>query len=268
MASTDSIRIIPNYIYFYHLDKFCVLPLYPESITDRMDTSFSATQALSRSAPIYTYNNSGPRTVAINLKLHRDLMNDINKDVSNLKSNVVDFSEDDYVDTLIKYLQSIALPRYQIYNKGSKSVIPPMIAIRFGDEIFIKGVVASGIDVTYEKPILVNNKYAQVSITFSVSEVDPYDADSVVKDGSFRGIFESRFKGGIYKVNSNSVSNPAYTGNEMGMSNNGLIERNVTLHSNTRLGDKNIDITKHKNNYRINWRDDEPLMFQDVVKTM
>jgi len=192
-------RLIPNYIYFYHLDKFCVLPLYPESINDNMSTSFTPTNALSRSAPVFTFSNSGPRTVQINIDLHRDMMNDVNTNVSNIKPNVVDFKTDDYVDVLINYLQAAALPKYNIYNNGAKAVEPPMVAIRFGNEVFIKGVVNSGIQVTYKKPILANNKYAQVNISFTVYETDPYDAPTVVKEGSFRGA-AGTFKSGIYRT--------------------------------------------------------------------
>jgi len=194
------VKLIPNYIYFYHLKKFCVIPTYPDSITDSIRADFSTTQALSRTAPVFTYTSSGPRSVNFTLKLHRDLMNDVNKDTSNIRGDnlVVPFWEEDYIDILIKYLQSIALPRYQIYDMGSRGIIPPMIAVRFGDQVFIKGVVNSDIQVTYEKPIMVGNKYAQATITFNVTEVDPYDADTVVKDGSFRGI-TSTFRDGIYE---------------------------------------------------------------------
>ena len=221
-------KIIPNYIYFYHLDEFCILPLYPESITDQMNSKFAETNALSRSAPVFSYIQSGPRNVSINLKLHRDMMNDLNRDVSNIKKNVVDFSKDDYIDILIKYLQAISLPRYKNYAAGSKSVIPPMVAIRFGNDIFIKGVVTSGVSVTYTKPIMVDNKYAQAEITFTVSEVDPYDADYVAgkydngEGGSFRGLFDSRFRGGIYKVNNMSISN----GSAAASGSNGNIKKN------------------------------------------
>ena len=207
-------KLIANYIYFYHLDKFCVLPMYPESVSDNMTTKFRETNALSRSAPVFTFQNSGPRTVTISLDLHRDLMNDINTNVSNLKSNVEPFQsvydadgkfiENDYVDTLVNYLQSMALPKYKIYNTGSKSVEPPMVAVRFGDDIFIKGVVTSGVQVTYKKPIITvvrngktYNKYAVISINFTVSEVDPYDSETVAQKGSFRGITQT-FQDGIY----------------------------------------------------------------------
>ena len=92
---------------------------------------------------------------------------------------------DDYVDILIKELQSIALPRYNVNNRA---VIPPRVAVRFGNELFISGVVNTTVQCTYSKPILSNGKYAKVTISFAVSEYDPYDATSVSQLGSFRGI--------------------------------------------------------------------------------
>ena len=179
-------QFVTNYIYLYHTDKFIIIPEYPESITDNMGSSFNQTQALSRSAPVFTYAYSGPRTVDFTLELHRDMVNDLNITAgnTNLKSNVVS-QTDDYVDILIKELQSIALPRYNVNNRA---VIPPRVAVRFGNELFISGVVNSAIQCTYSKPILSNGKYARVSIHFTVSEYDPYDATSVSQLGSFRGI--------------------------------------------------------------------------------
>ena len=179
-------QFITNYIYLYHTDKFIIIPEYPESITDNMGSSFNQTTALSRSAPVFTYANSGPRSVTFSLELHRDMVNDLNITAgnTNLKSNVVS-QTDDYVDILIKELQSIALPRYNVNNRA---VIPPRVAVRFGNELFISGVVTSTITCTYGKPILSNGKYAKVSIGFTISEYDPYDATLVSQLGSFRGI--------------------------------------------------------------------------------
>ena len=179
-------QFVTNYIYLYHTDKFIIIPEYPESITDNMTSTFNQTTALSRSAPVFTYANSGPRVVTINLELHRDMVNDLNITAgnTNLKSNVVS-QTDDYVDILIKELQSIALPRYNVNNRA---VIPPRVAVRFGNELFISGVVNSAIQCTYSKPILSNGKYAKVSISFTVYEYDPYDATLVSQLGSFRGI--------------------------------------------------------------------------------
>lgn len=190
--------ILTNYIYLYHLNKFCVLPTMPESISDTMSSSFNATNALSRSAPIQSYNNSGPRQVSFNFDLHRDIMEDLNTDVSNLKDNVVDIGDKDYVDLLLNYLQACALPKYNIYKSGSKAVEPPQVAVRMGNDIFIRGVINGAVSVTYNKPILDNGKYAKVSVSFQVTEVDPYDAPTVAMVGGFRGI-TAAFKNGIYK---------------------------------------------------------------------
>lgn len=179
-------QFVTNYIYLYHTDKFIIIPEYPDNITDNMTSTFNQTTALSRSAPVFTYAYSGPRSVTFNLELHRDMVNDLNITAgnTNLKSNVVS-QTDDYVDTLIKELQSIALPRYNVNNSA---VVPPRVAVRFGNELFISGVVSSTISCVYNKPILSNGKYAKVSIGFTVSEYDPYDATLVSQLGSFRGI--------------------------------------------------------------------------------
>lgn len=179
------------YIYLYHTDEYFILPQYPDTLQDQMDSNFSSQNALARTAPVYSYNNSGPRTMQITLKLHRDMMNNFNTGASRIKYNTADgeienrINNDDYVDLLIKKLQSIALPRYKA---SDKLVNPPMVAVRFGDAVFIKGIVQGGVSVVYDMPILVNNKYAQATISFTVSEIQPYDADSVGKLGSLRGI--------------------------------------------------------------------------------
>lgn len=227
----ENLRMITNYIYFYHLEKFCVLPLYPDSVSDSMSSTFAPTNSLSRSAPVFTFSYSGPRQVNISFELHRDMMNDLNKDVSNLKSSVVPFDGDDYVDTLIKYLQSVSLPRYQNYSSGSKSVIPPMVALRLGNEIFIKGVVNGSIQCEYKKPILSNGKYAVCNISFGISETDPYDADKVVQMGSFRGI-SATFKDGIYETNT-SANNSDAANYTRGSTTNYNEELNDTVNYNT-----------------------------------
>lgn len=180
-----------NYIYISHLDEdlqFWRLPTSPDTIQDSMGSTFYPENVLGRSAPVYTYSNSGPRSVQISMKLHRDIMDDINEGYSNSKQGV----GEDYVDNLIRALQAIALPKYNLNNKA---VEPPLVAVRIENQLFIKGVVSGGITVTYQKPILSNGKYAIASISFTISEVDPYDASTVYKNGSFRGVVRSLKKG-------------------------------------------------------------------------
>lgn len=185
MGNNKRWYVLPdNYIYISHLGdegKFLRLPTYPDSINDTMMSDFQQTQTLSRSAPIYTYSHSGPRQMQISLDLHRDMMDDVNLGASNIPLE----DGDDYVDTLIKSLQAIALPKYNLDNKA---VEPPLVAIRINNEIFIKGVVSGSIGVTYNKPILNNGKYARVNVSFNIYETDPYDSTVVAKNGSFRGL--------------------------------------------------------------------------------
>lgn len=176
-----------NYLYISHLDEefqFWQLPCTPETISDSMASTFNETSALGRSAPVFTYSKSGPRTVQISLKFHRDMMDALNAGTSNVALKL----GEDYVDSLIKALQSIAVPRYNLSNKA---VEPPLVALRLSQEVFIKGVVTSAIGLEYALPILSNGKYAQVSLSFTISEVDPYDATTVFQNGSFRGVVKT-----------------------------------------------------------------------------
>lgn len=181
MAVSRVFNMIDNYIYLYHVDEFIVIPTFPDSISDTLSANFNSSTPLSRSAPIYSYASSGPRSLQVNLDLHRDMMTQINYGVSNATVAM----GDDYIDTLIKYVQAVALPAY---GTSDKMVNPPIVAVRFGNDIFIKGVVNGGVTVTYQTPILVGEKYAHVSVSFTVSEIDPFDAQSVMNSGSFRGI--------------------------------------------------------------------------------
>lgn len=193
-------RMIENYIYLYHLldssgnGTFVVLPTFPEQLQETLNSQFNSTNVLARTAPIYSYQYSGPRSIAISLSLHRDMMTQINYGVSNLNVNL----GDDYVDSLVNYLQTIALPTYEA---TSKAVNPPLIGLRFGNEVYIKGVVVGGVTVTSKLPLLANGKYAQIEVSFSVFEVDPYDAQTVVEQGRLRGLSTS-LERSLYKQRS------------------------------------------------------------------
>ena len=132
---------------------------------------------------MFAYSNSGPRSLTVSLNLHRDMLNAVNVGSSNLK--IDELSNDDYVDLMIKQLQAAVLPKYAA---SEKMVNPPIVAIRFGNDIFCKGVITGGITTTFSGPILVGDKYAVVQIDFTINEVDPYDADVVQSTGLYRGL--------------------------------------------------------------------------------
>ena len=61
----------------------------------------------------------------------------------------------------------------------------------------LSSILNNLVDAFFEivKCILDNNKYSQVEVSFNVTEVDPYDAETVLEKGSFRGMsstFEKR----------------------------------------------------------------------------
>lgn len=184
-------RMIDNYIYMYHTGTLLALPTYADSITDVMSVNFVSSTPLARSSPIYSYANSGPRQLSFTFNLHRDMMQAINYGVSNLDTTI----NDDYVDYLINSLQACAVPEY---SSTDKMVDPPMVAVRLGNDIFIKGVVLGNVSVTYELPILTTGKYASAKVSFVVAEVDPYSADTIQIAGSFRGISTS-LERNVYK---------------------------------------------------------------------
>lgn len=194
-------NLIDNYIYIYQLNKYVIIPTYPDQINDSLGSNFSQTNLLSRTAPIYSYSNSGPRKIQFTIGLHRDMMNQFNRN----NKSFIDGADigDDYIDTLVRYLQAMALPSYKVgqvqsaINSG-KLVNPPIIAVRFGNTLFIKGIVDGNVGVDYSGPISRDNKYQQVSVSFTVAETEPQDAETLAKWGSMRGL-EAVMTKGLYK---------------------------------------------------------------------
>ena len=169
-------QMINNYIYMYHVDKYIILPEYAEEVTDSSSAYFSNSTPLARSAPVFSYSHSGPRTVSVKFTFHREMMKQINYGNTSLIT-------DDYVDELIKQIQACVVPAYSM---SSKMVSPPIVALRMGEDIYIKGVINGSLGLTYSAPILKNGKYALVSFSITITEIDPYDAETLMKIGSYR----------------------------------------------------------------------------------
>jgi hypothetical protein len=207
--SSSHIYSMPdNYIYLYHVGVMIVLPSYADSVTDTISPNFNQTTPLGRSAPIFSYQSSGPREVQVSFTLHRDMMKEINYSISNAPVVLSEPDGDDYVDLFIKYIQAAALPAY---STESKMVNPPIIALRLGEDIFIKGVVSGSVSLTYKYPILENGKYSTIDIAFSVAEVDPFDAATVMENGSYRGITTNLGSRNTYSKSSASSTNDYYS---------------------------------------------------------
>lgn len=163
-----------NYIIFHHTGASFTIPVDPDSITDMMGASFATNYPLSRSAPIYSYQNSGPRTVQVSFTLHRDLCKEFNP------------GSPDMVEELINNLEQMVLPDYDAANKV---VNPPIVSLKIRDEVYIKGVVTGSVGKTFNLPILNYGgeyKYALVSLNFSIAEIQPYSASIIGKFGGNR----------------------------------------------------------------------------------
>ncbi len=181
---TKILPAINNYIYLYHTNTLLMLPAYPEEITDNSSVQFNQDTPLGRSAPIYSYSNSGPRSLQVTLNMQREYMNQINYEYA---WGYLD-KGDDYVDLLIKQIQAACLPNYAA---SDKLIDPPLVALRIGDDIYIKGIIQGTVGVSYGLPILDyhgEDKYSSVGISFAVSEVTPYDAETVMSIGSYREV--------------------------------------------------------------------------------
>lgn len=177
---------VDNYIYLYHLNQFLVIPVYPESVNDNLQAQWSSTTPLARSAPIQSFSSAGPRSVTFGFKLHRDLMNQINYQ----QSNMIIPKNDDYLDTFINCIQALSVPEY---IDPVKMVNPPLAAIRIADQIFCKGIITNA-SIDYELPLIetkFGKKYAVVSLNFSIVEIEAYTASYIAKHGSFRGLSSS-----------------------------------------------------------------------------
>lgn len=169
-----------NYIMFHHTGRKLIIPIDPDDINDSMGASYAENFPLSRSAPLYSYQHSGPRTVSVTFTLHRDLVNEYN--IKNYKG--------DAVDEMITNLQGAVLPDY---NSASKIVNPPLVSLQIRNEIYIKGVVAGNVGLSYGLPLLNygtggndDYKYALVTVSFTISEVTPFSASILPKKGQFR----------------------------------------------------------------------------------
>lgn len=186
------------YIYLHHVNTLIILPSFAEGNNDSIRVSFAQNKPMSRTAPIFSYVNSGPRSLQVSFDLHRDMMYELNYDnlvnadliedsvqrVYNVNTGKVD-TYIDYVDVLAKQIQAAALPTYSL---ESKMVNPPLVSLKLGNDIFIKGVVSDSVGVSYGLPVLANGKYSQVRIQFQLTEVAPYEATQVMQVGSYRGI--------------------------------------------------------------------------------
>lgn len=174
-----------NYIHNHSTGATYYLP-YPDTLNDSMAVSYTPVTILSRSAPVYVWTNSGPRTVSVEFNLHRDMDND---------SVIIGLTKRQFtVNKFLDEIQSLSLPSYS--NSGV--ITAPQISMRIGSKCFITGVLTSAPQVNYNKPLNKDGEYQQATVSLAISEVGAYDADIVRSVGNYR---DPRGSGNTYIEN-------------------------------------------------------------------
>jgi len=90
--------------------------------------------------------------------------------------------EDDYVDYMVNMLYGSVIPNY---SSSAKLVDPPLVALRFENQTYIKGIVTN-FSANYNGAILRDGKFSMITIDITVTEINPYDAITAMGVGSFR----------------------------------------------------------------------------------
>ena len=158
-----------NYIIAHHLDdKVYRIPMYPTEVSDTLNSIYQETQIIARSAPLQSWISSGPRTLSFSIEVHRDL--DYDGLTQEQINNGITLGD---INKLIDEYQALTLPNYS----SPMLVIPPKITIRIGTKLRITGIP----DISYVNKLPVDKEgvYQAGVFTFSVKEIEPYEAKSV-----------------------------------------------------------------------------------------
>lgn len=162
------------------------LPMTPPQVSDSNSANYAQQTILSRSAPVYSYISTGPRTISVSIKVHREMMD--NMDYSSYNLGSADYKSLDTIrkergslEVLTDCLQLIVTPTYT----NSTMVIPPKITLKL-ENLKITGIVRS-LQSTWELPV-VNDEYSVVTHNLSIEEIDPYDSSSILRLGGYRGL--------------------------------------------------------------------------------
>lgn len=133
--------------------------LLPESYTETLPVSWDTSPILGRSVPPVGYNNSGPRSIQLEITLmagagYYDLPGKTHDQVMEIMYNDINF------------VRSLVYPDYDY-----TIVQPPStVLLSCGSQIKLKGVV-SGCSVTYQKPFDSQNRAMRVLLSVTISQV-------------------------------------------------------------------------------------------------
>lgn len=166
-------KLIHCYVINLLTDTKITFKVPPEELTESVSASFEPQEIRGRSAPFFSYNSNGARTVSFTVTLHEEYCaGGIWKTVNQLKALV--------------------------YPTYSGSIVrPPKCYVRFGSMVGMRAIIEN-VSVSWEKPYIqdvgkriVFNK-ASVSLEFTEYMVnDTHDAYSMEKEGGIRNLSRS-----------------------------------------------------------------------------
>ena len=154
-------------------------PCFPDSFTDTRSVSVSSQNPIGRSEPFQIYQNSGPRTVSVSFRMHREMNH---------------FTP---IEDIVKAVQSCTYPISGSRLAGGYApLIIPRVRLVIGGHEPITGIIASDVSVTWSetlsKPKDTNTawKYNVVELGFTVTECtgNPKTSYQVYSNTRFWGV--------------------------------------------------------------------------------
>lgn len=133
-----------------------VFPCFPEEVSESVSSSYNSEIPLGRQEPFYVYENSGPRTVNVSFRMHREMFPTITG-----------------LDSLINLIES------GVYS-SSNGVPAKRVFLKIGGQISISGIINGQVSVTWSETLNAipsvfggwsNAHYNIATVSFSVSEV-------------------------------------------------------------------------------------------------
>lgn len=147
------------------------LPVIPEQVTESVSANWDSISIPGRAASYYGYTGTSNRTVQFSLQFHNDLL-----EMYKWKESSVTYKDTDYnglnMTRIVRFLESCCYPNYQ-----SEKIIPPLVILKIGDQIKMRGFF-NNVSITAQLPfrnVLLGNtnykKYLMNSVSVSFTEV-------------------------------------------------------------------------------------------------
>lgn len=147
-------------------DKSVYFPVYPEELDDETIANYEQMpDTIFQYEPWQTYKSSGPRSITLTFKMHRDMWSGDHRDGK--------------CQELVRFCQAQCYPRYR-----GAAVFTPIVSMYIEGQQYIRGIVTS-VKPHWEGPIGLDGWYLVCNLDISITEVAqvPLNYDSVMKGG-------------------------------------------------------------------------------------